>query len=149
MSGSSYMRQQIRKTVSPLHCHINQEEKNKGNLFNRAIDIVSGIFQPILGVMSACGMLKGFNALFLALGLYKSSSGISILLNGIGDALFMFLPLFLGFTSAKKFNLKPMLGLAIGAAMCYPALQLSTLSKCSRSHPNLLSGVPCQHCTKI
>ena len=90
---------------------------------------MSGIFQPILGVMSACGMLKGFNALFLALGLYKDCSGVSILLNGIGDALFMFLPLFLGFTSAKKFNLKPMLGLAIGAAMCYPALQLSTLSK--------------------
>ena len=37
-----------------------EEEKAKGNLFNRAIDIVSGIFQPILGVMSACGMLKGF-----------------------------------------------------------------------------------------
>lgn len=108
---------------------INEEESSRGNLFNRAIDVVSGIFQPILGVMSACGMLKGFNALFLALGLYKDSSGLSILLNGIGDALFMFLPLFLGFTSAKKFNLKPMLGLAIGAAMCYPALQLSTLSK--------------------
>ena len=117
-----------------------EEEKAKGNLFNRAIDIVSGIFQPILGVMSACGMLKGFNALFLALGLYKSSSGISILLNGIGDALFMFLPLFLGFTSAKKFNLKPMLGLAIGAAMCYPALQLSTLSNNAEPLYTLFKG---------
>ena len=117
-----------------------EEEKAKGNLFNRAIDIVSGIFQPILGVMSACGMLKGFNALFLALGLYKSSSGISILLNGIGDALFMFLPLFLGFTSAKKFNLKPMLGLAIGAAMCYPALQLSTLSNNAEHLYTLFKG---------
>ena len=101
---------------------------------------MSGIFQPILGVMSACGMLKGFNALFLALGLYKSSSGISILLNGIGDALFMFLPLFLGFTSAKKFNLKPMLGLAIGAAMCYPALQLSTLSNNAEPLYTLFKG---------
>lgn len=117
-----------------------EEEKAKGNLFNRAIDIVSGIFQPILGVMSACGMLKGFNALFLALGLYKSSSGISILLNGIGDALFMFLPLFLGFTSANKFNLKPMLGLAIGAAMCYPALQLSTLSNNAEPLYTLFKG---------
>ena len=117
-----------------------EEEKAKGNLFNRAIDIVSGIFQPILGVMSACGMLKGFNALFLAFGLYKSSSGISILLNGIGDALFMFLPLFLGFTSAKKFNLKPMLGLAIGAAMCYPALQLSTLSNNAEPLYTLFKG---------
>ena len=117
-----------------------EEEKAKGNLFNRAIDIVSGIFQPILGVMSACGMLKGFNALFLALGLYKDNSGVSILLNGIGDALFMFLPLFLGFTSAKKFNLKPMLGLAIGAAMCYPALQLSTLSNNAEPLYTLFKG---------
>ena len=52
----------------------------------------------------------------------------------------MFLPLFLGFTSAKKFNLKPMLGLAIGAAMCYPALQLSTLSNNAEPLYTLFKG---------
>ena len=105
----------------------NEEEKNT-SLFNKAVDTISGIFQPILGVMSACGVLKGINALLIALGLYTNKSGCYVLINGMGDALFMFLPLFLGFTSAKKFNLKPTIGLAIGAAMCYPALQLSTLS---------------------
>ena len=105
----------------------NEEEKNT-SLFNKAVDAISGIFQPILGVMSACGVLKGINALLIALGLYTNKSGCYVLINGMGDALFMFLPLFLGFTSAKKFNLKPTIGLAIGAAMCYPALQLSTLS---------------------
>ncbi|MBW5409342.1 PTS beta-glucoside transporter subunit IIABC [Brachyspira hampsonii] len=104
-----------------------EEEKNT-SLFNRAVDTISGIFQPILGVMSACGVLKGINALLIALGVYTNKSGCYVLINGMGDALFMFLPLFLGFTSAKKFNLKPTIGLAIGAAMCYPALQLSTLS---------------------
>ena len=44
------------------------DEKSK-NLFNRMIDVISGIFQPILGIMAACGMVKGFNALFVALGL--------------------------------------------------------------------------------
>ena len=43
-----------------------------------------------------------------------------MIINAAGDALFTFLPLFLGYTAAKKFQLKPMLGLAIGAAMCYP-----------------------------
>ncbi|WP_297285789.1 beta-glucoside-specific PTS transporter subunit IIABC [uncultured Brachyspira sp.] len=106
----------------------NDVEENKNtSLFNRAVDTISGIFQPILGVMSACGVLKGINALFIALGLYTNKSGSYILINGMGDALFMFLPLFLGFTSAKKFNLKPTIGLAIGAAMCYPSLQLNTL----------------------
>ena len=46
-----------------------------------------------------------------------------MIINAAGDALFNFLPLFLGYTAAKKFKLKPMLGLAIGAAMCYPAIQ--------------------------
>ena len=48
------------------------------------------------------------------------TSGGYIIINAAGDALFTFLPLFLGYTAAKKFGLKPMLGLALGAAMCYP-----------------------------
>ncbi len=113
-----------------------EEEEKKSNL----IDIVSNIFQPILGVMSACGMLKGLNALFVALGLYTDAAGIYTMLNGIGDALFMFLPMFLGYTSAKKFGLKPMLGLAIGAAMCYPALQGSSLSAAGEPLYTLFAG---------
>ena len=34
------------------------ETKKSGKLLDRAIDVVSGIFQPILGIMAACGMLK-------------------------------------------------------------------------------------------
>ena len=113
-----------------------EEEEKKSTL----IDIVSNIFQPILGVMSACGMLKGLNALFVALGLYTDAAGIYTMLNGIGDALFMFLPMFLGYTSAKKFGLKPMLGLAIGAAMCYPALQGSSLSAAGEPLYTLFAG---------
>ena len=33
-----------------------------------------------------------------------------MIINAAGDALFTFLPLFLGYTAAKKFQLKPMLG---------------------------------------
>lgn len=103
-------------------------EEKKGKLFDRAIDIVSGIFQPILGIMAACGMLKGLNTLFVTLGLYAADCGGYMIINAAGDALFTFLPLFLGYTAAKKFDLKPMLGLAVGAAMCYPGIQSSALS---------------------
>lgn len=104
------------------------EEKKSGKLLDRAIDVVSGIFQPILGIMAACGMLKGLNTLFVTLGLYSADCGGYLIINAAGDALFTFLPLFLGYTAAKKFGLKPMLGLAIGAAMCYPGIQAGTLS---------------------
>lgn len=96
---------------------------------DQLIDLVSSIFQPVLGVMAASGMLKGINILFNVLGLYSDTSGAFILINSISDALFMFLPVFLGYTSAQKFKLKPTLGILIGLALCYPAIQLSELSE--------------------
>ena len=100
----------------------------KKHLFDAFIDTVSGIFQPILGIMAACGMVKGLNALFVALGLYPDTCGAYLIFNAVGDGLFHFLPLFLGYTAAKKFGLKPMIGLVIGAIMCYPGVQGSALS---------------------
>lgn len=117
-----------------------QEEAPSGNLFNRFIDIISGIFQPILGIMAACGMVKGLNALFVAVGLYQDTCGGYLILNAIGDGLFNFLPLFLGYTAAKKFNLKPMIGLVVGAIMCYPSIQGSTLSAGGEALYTLFNG---------
>ncbi len=105
-----------------------EETREHKNVFDALIDTISGIFQPILSIMTAAGMLKGLNALFLALGWYTDASGTAIFMNTIGDALFMYLPIILGYTSAKKFGLKPFVGLVIGAALCYPAIQQSTLS---------------------
>lgn len=117
-----------------------QAEGTGGSLFNRAIDVISGIFQPILGIMAACGMVKGLNALFVALGLYADTCGGYLIFNAIGDGLFNFMPLFLGYTAAKKFNLKPMIGLVIGAIMCYPMVQNSALSAGGEALYTLFAG---------
>ncbi|WP_414841981.1 beta-glucoside-specific PTS transporter subunit IIABC [Enterococcus saccharolyticus] len=104
-----------------------------GNLFDRLIDIISGCFQPFLGALAAAGMVKGFNALLVFLGAqiagfdYTTTSGTYVMLNGIGDAIFLFMPVILGFTSAQKFKLNPMVGIVIGAALCYPSVQGSAL----------------------
>ena len=116
------------------------EDEKSGRLFDKAIDMVSGIFQPILGIMAACGMLKGLNTLFVTLGLYSGDCGGYLIINAAGDALFTFLPLFLGYTAAQKFKLKPMLGLAIGAAMCYPGIQAGTLSAGAEPLYHILEG---------
>lgn len=112
----------------PLEEQSTEEVGGQGNVFNRMIDILSGIFQPILGIMAACGMIKGLNALFVALGFYTNTCGGHRMLDAIGDGLFFFLPIFLGYTAAKKFGLKPMLGLVIGAILCYPSLQTGMFS---------------------
>lgn len=118
----------------------NEEPKKSGRLLDRGIDIVSGIFQPILGIMAACGMVKGLNALFIALGLYSDTSGGALIINAIGDGLFTFLPLFLGYTSAKKFGLKPMIGLVIGAIMCYPGIQSGAISSMGDAMYTMFTG---------
>ena len=121
-------------------CKKDEDDGAKGNLFNQAIDAISGIFQQILGIMAACGMVKGLNALFVAIGLYSDICGGYLLLNAIGDGLFYFLPLFLGYTASKKFGLKPMVGLVIGAIMCYPAIQGSALSAGGEALYTLFGG---------
>ncbi|WP_099221636.1 beta-glucoside-specific PTS transporter subunit IIABC [Listeria costaricensis] len=99
-----------------------EEAVPSGNIFNRFIDMISGIFTPILGVLAATGMIKGFAAMFLAFGWISADSGTYNILYAAGDSLFYFLPIFLGYTAAKKFKGTPFIGMAIGAALVYPTL---------------------------
>lgn len=104
------------------------------------IDVISGLFQPILGILCAAGMLKGLNSLFSSLDLYSAQSGTHVILNAMGDALFMFLPVFLGFTAANKFKVQPFIGILIGLVMCYPAIQLDALAGAKEPLYTLFSG---------
>ncbi|MGL5020555.1 MAG: PTS transporter subunit EIIC [Mycoplasmatales bacterium] len=119
---------------------VTNDDSEKQSSFNKVVDIISGIFQPVLGMLCATGMLKGLNTLFEALNWYSSSDGIFIILNAIGDALFMFLPIILGYTAAKKFGLKPFIGLVIGAVLCYPAIQGGAISELGEPLYTLFSG---------
>ncbi|WP_127836913.1 beta-glucoside-specific PTS transporter subunit IIABC [Clostridium prolinivorans] len=94
--------------------------EEKKSLFNAFIDTISGVFSPTLGVLAATGMIKGFNALFVALHLITNTSGTYQILNAIGDCLFYFFPIFLGFTAAKKFNVNQFIGMSLGAILVYP-----------------------------
>lgn len=90
--------------------------------FDRFIDIISGVFQPTLGVLCATGMIKGLCAILVSFGILVATDSTYIILNAIGDCLFNFFPIFLGFTAAKKFKMNQFTGMAIGAAMVYPAI---------------------------
>lgn len=99
------------------------------SIADRFIDLISGIFNPILGPMCAAGMIKGFNAMFLAFGWLSATSGTYIILNAIGDSLFYFLPVILGISAAKKFGMNGYIGATIGASLCYPTIVAMAGSK--------------------
>lgn len=96
-------------------------EKDK-NIFNSFVDTVSGIFLSIIGLLCACGMLKGLLVILKTTGLLTEADGTYVILSAIGDCIFYFFPVFLGYTSAKKFKVNEVIGLAIGASMIYPTI---------------------------
>ena len=110
------------------------EEEAPQGLFNKLIDIISGCFQPILGPLCAAGIIKGLNALLVfILGSSFNNSGTHMILNAIGDSIFNFLPIILGYTAAKKFNVNVIVGMIIGATLCYPTIQTDTLSAAGKA----------------
>ncbi|MCG8154697.1 PTS beta-glucoside transporter subunit IIABC [Brenneria goodwinii] len=100
----------------------NQDGGNKENLLSRFIDIIAGIFTPLMGVMAASGILKGFLALSLACGWLVESSGTYKLLFSASDALFYFFPIILGYTAGKKFGGNAFVTMAIGGALVHPTM---------------------------
>lgn len=113
----------------PTEGFVEDESTNDGqkvSLFSRFIDMISGVFTPLLGLLAATGMIKGFAAMFVSFGWLSNTSGTYQLLNATGDSLFYFFPIFLGYTAIKKFGGSPFLGMAIGATLVYPTLSTLT-----------------------
>lgn len=98
------------------------KSNQKEGLLSHCIDIISGIFTPLLGVMAASGILKGFLALSLVCGWLQPTSGSYIILFAASDSLFYFFPLVLGYTAGKKFGGNPFITMAIGGALVHPLM---------------------------
>lgn len=104
------------------------ETKNKTSIKDKFVDLVSSIFMPAIGMLCACGMIKGLNTILSFAGIYSSTSGLYTLIDAIGDSIFYFFPVIIGYTSTKKFKLTPFVGMVIGLALCYPTINGADLS---------------------
>lgn len=104
------------------------ETKNKTSIKDKFVGLVSSIFMPAIGMLCACGMIKGLNTILSFAGIYSSTSGLYTLIDAIGDSIFYFFPVIIGYTSAKKFKLTPFVGMVIGLALCYPTINGADLS---------------------
>lgn len=98
------------------------ETKEKTSLLSSAIDIISAIFTPFIGVMAASGILKGLLALSVVTGLFSTQSGTYKILFAASDSLFYFFPIILGYTAGKKFGGSPFVTMAIGGALTHPLM---------------------------
>lgn len=99
------------------------EQQNNTSLLGRLIDLVAGIFTPLLGAMAAAGVLKGVLAIVLAAGWMTNDESTYVILHAASDSLFYFLPMLLAITSARKFETNIFVAVSIAGALIYPSIQ--------------------------
>lgn len=94
----------------------------KDNLLSRFIDLVSGIFTPLLGVMAASGILKGFLA--LEPGLRLAAGERRHLQNAVRRQRLavLLLPDHARLHRREKFGGNPFVTMAIGGALTHPLM---------------------------
>lgn len=92
-------------------------------IFSLVITSLSSCVVPVLPIFVCAGLLKMITTVFgpTMLGLLDPESGIFTVLTFAGDAGFYFLPIFLGYTSAKQFKANPFIGMLMGAVLVSPA----------------------------
>lgn len=95
----------------------------KKSFKDKLLGTLSGIFMPAMPLIIGGGMIKAFMMMFLSLHWVDPSTGLFSMMMAIGDAPFKFMPLVLGYSTAKQFKMNPMLGMGIGAALMYPSIQ--------------------------
>ncbi|MCF0135841.1 MAG: PTS transporter subunit EIIC [Lachnospiraceae bacterium] len=89
--------------------------KSKG--MDVVIDLVTSIFTPILPVLIGAGMIRALLMLCTQFGWMQATDGTYIVINEIYNAVYSFLPVYLAYCSAKRFNCNPMIAVAVALTM--------------------------------
>lgn len=105
-----------------------EEAEVKKTGLNRLIEIITKVITPVLGILTASGLLQGILALLTITNVIDVNDGGYIVLHAMGQAVFYFLPVVLGYTSAKAFNLNPYVGMMLGATLVIPELMTNLVT---------------------
>lgn len=99
------------------------------NPIMRVLKILTGTITPVIGVLGAAGILKGVMSLLTTAGIIAADSGAALTLSALGDSMFYFFPIILGFSAGKKLGCTPYLPAVIGGALVYPSIVAATGSE--------------------
>ncbi|OUT06493.1 PTS system beta-glucoside-specific EIIBCA component [Lactiplantibacillus plantarum] len=86
------------------------------------IGVITGSMIPVIGLLAASGILKGILALLTTFNLVSPTAPTYVIINAMGDSVFYFLPIFVGFTAGKKLGADPVIMGIIGGVLTYPAI---------------------------
>lgn len=91
--------------------------KSKEGPFSRALSFLAAAFLPTMPIVVAVGLISAIlNIIILATSLSAESPTYE-LINAIASTGFFFLPLYVGYGSAKQLNINPVYGIFLGAVV--------------------------------
>lgn len=96
--------------------------KEKKGVVATLMDIVSGVFGPIVPAIAGAGMIKGLLAGLMALEIVSEESQTIQVLDMLASGVFTFLPFFIAASAARIFKTNQYLAIAIAAALQYPTM---------------------------
>lgn len=111
----------VSKQVGELKT-VNKASSSSHGLLGRFANflmVMAGIMSPIIPALLAAGLLGVFILILQWCGFAADSSTIVILTN-LQQAIFYFLPIYIGYTAAKKFDTEPVLAMVLCAFLVYP-----------------------------
>ncbi len=98
----------------------NDSKNPKKGIISIFMDIVSGVFGPIVPAIAGAGMIKGLLAGFIALKIISNESDTVKIIDMAASGVFIFLPFFLAVSAAKIFKTNQYLAAAIAACIMSP-----------------------------
>lgn len=87
---------------------------------SRLFEFISGSFSPLIPALAGSGMIKALLTILTFAGALSEESGTYALLSAASNAVFYFLPIFLGVTISIQLKANPYVGGVIGAALFEP-----------------------------
>ena len=111
---------------------VKNQSSKKLNPIQKFVKMLSDIFVPIIPAIVAGGLLMGLNNILTAKDLFYDNqsfievhaqfSGLASMINVFANAPFVFLPVLIGFSAAKRFGGNAFLGAALGMILVHPSL---------------------------
>ncbi len=101
-----------------------EENKSFKGIINNIFDYLAGSLTPLIPIFLAASLCKTIAAIIgpSLLGIVSDTSDIYTLFTFVGDAGFYFLPVFVGYTAAKKLECSQVIGMLLGVILIHPTL---------------------------
>ncbi|MGG0825252.1 PTS transporter subunit EIIC [Paenibacillus turicensis] len=109
--------------------NVKKQKKSPKDIINKIFDYLAGSLTPLIPLLLAASLCKTIVAIIgpSLLNLVSPEHDIYALFAFIGDAGFYFLPVFLGWSAARKLNVSIPIAMLLGASLIHPTfIQMAT-----------------------